>query len=427
MSLRLSLVLLAASIALAQRPPSVPPVDAPELAQWGGYEIGVRTIQLVPEDQPDVLAFDKETGETPSYDRPLPVEVWYPARTVDGDPPRVEYETPLPRGNASYKTPGRAERDADPLVATKPFPLVLISHGYPGTRILLSYLGENLASKGYIVAAVDHTDSVFGAAKGFQSTLLNRTKDQLFVVSQMAKSGLPVDAGRVGVIGYSMGGYGAITTGGAGYSATGTAARMVPGGLMQPLTAGDPAYAAVDRSAIKAVVAIAPWGMQAPHRNWDDAGLPGLRVPSLFIVGDHDDISGYEDGVKKLFEGSVNSERWMLVFQNARHNVGGNPTPAEALSDFPTLESFDEPVWRKERITAINQHFVTAFLDLHVKGDETRRAYLEPPTVHSNDGLWPLPPGQSAGDSYSDGEAYWKGFRRRWALGLELHHEKAAE
>lgn len=419
--------LLAASAAVAQSAPSVPPVDAPELSHWGQYEIGVRTIQLVHKDQPNVLAFDKETGEIPTYDRPLPVEVWYPTRTVNGEPPHTEYETPLPRGNVNYTTLGRAERDAEPLSATKPFPLILISHGYPGTRILLSYLGENLASKGYVVAAIDHTDSVFGAVGPFQSTLVNRTKDQLFVISQMSKVGLPVDSGRVGILGYSMGGYGAITTAGAGYSSAGTASRMVPGELMQPLTAGDPAYAAVDRSAIKAVVAIAPWGMQAPHRNWDEAGLAGLRVPSLFIVGDHDDISGYEDGVRKLFEGAVNSERWMLVFQNARHNVGGNPPPAEALSDFKTRESFDEPVWRKDRITAINQHFVTAFLDLHVKGDETRRAYLDLPTVESKDGLWPLPAGQSAGDSYSDGEAYWKGFRRRWALGLELHHEKAAQ
>jgi len=425
MSKRLIPASLVAAVALAQSPPSVPPVDAPELAAWGGYEIGVRTVELAHEDQPNVLAFDKETGETPLYDRPLTVEVWYPTGPVaDGEPPKIEYQSSLPRGGGTFVTHGRAVRDAEPLVGTKPYPLVLVSHGYPGTRHFLSYLSENLASKGYVVAAIDHTDSVFGAAGPFQSTLVNRTKDQLFVIDEVGKMDLPADTANVAIVGYSMGGYGAMTSVGAGYSAEGTAARMVPGGAMTPLTTGDPAFDAVDRSAIKAVVAIAPWGMQTPHRNWSAEGLARIEKPLLFIVGDHDDISGYEDGVKKLFEGSVNAERWMLVFQNARHNVGGNPAPPEAGDKFQTFESFDEPVWRKDRITAINQHFVTAFLDFHLKGDSEKREYLEPSTKLSNDGLWPLPPGQSAGDSYSAGENYWKGFQRRWALGLELHHEK---
>jgi predicted dienelactone hydrolase len=38
---------------------------------------------------------------------------------------------------------------------------------------------ENLASKGYVVAAIDHTDSVFGAQAAFTSTLLNLSADQL--------------------------------------------------------------------------------------------------------------------------------------------------------------------------------------------------------------------------------------------------------
>jgi hypothetical protein len=97
----------------------------------------------------------------------------------------------------------------------------------------------------------------------------------------------------------------------------------------------------------------------------------------LFIDGDQDDVSGYAQGVRKAFEGAVNSERRMLVYENARHNVGGNPPPPEAMGSFTARAFFDEPVWRKDRITAINQHFITAFLDLYLKGDETRRAYLD--------------------------------------------------
>jgi hypothetical protein len=179
------------------------------------------------------------------------------------------------------------------------------------------------------------------------------------------------------------------------------------------------------------MVAIAPWGGQPPQSAWDKDGLAGIRIPSLFIAGDLDDVSGFERGIKPAFEGAVNSDRWMLVYENARHNVGGNPHPPEALGEFTAREGFDEPVWRKDRITAINQHFITAFLDLHLKGDESRRAYLNVPVVRSSDGAWPLAFGERTGATYSQGavktgHTYWKGFQRRWAVGLQLHHRDPA-
>lgn len=39
--------------------------------------------------------------------------------------------------------------------------------------------------------------------------------------------------------------------------------------------------------------------------------------------------------------------------------------------------------------------------------------------------MWPLPQGESTGAKFSDGgdpaHPYWKGFQRRWAVGLEMH------
>ena len=302
-----------------------------------------------------------------------------------------------------------------PPVAGERFPLVVVSHGYPGSRIFLSYLTENLASKGYVVAAIDHTDSVFGEVAAFTSTLLNRAADQLFTIDALAARerddgdflhGL-MDASRVAIVGYSMGGYGALASAGAGYSKEGGSARMIPGGYFEQWTAGNPVFEGLRRDPIKAIVAIAPWGAQPPNNNWDAAGLAGIRMPALFIVGDQDDVSGYEHGVRKAFQGAVNSDRYLLIYENARHNVGGNPPPPEALRNFTTRAFFDEPVWRKDRIAAINQHFVTAFLDLYLKGDRSRREYLEVPSK-SND-------------------AAWKGFQRRWALGLEMVHYGAGE
>ena len=51
--------------------------DAPELAKRGEYKVGVQTINLVHKNQLNVLKH--KDGVTPTYDRPLTVEVWYPA------------------------------------------------------------------------------------------------------------------------------------------------------------------------------------------------------------------------------------------------------------------------------------------------------------------------------------------------------------
>ena len=419
----------------AQQPSyfSVPPADAPELAHRGAYSVGVRTIELTHPDQVDILRFDSQTGKAPLYNRVLPVEVWYPATIPAGNPESTTYISAMPGGSGTFEIRGKALRDALPLRGTR-FPLVVVSHGYPGSRTFLTYLTENLASKGYVVAAIDHTDSIFGAVKEFQSTLLNRSGDQLFTIQALGKlSADPasfvyglVDATNTAVIGYSMGGYGALASAGAGYSKTSPLMKFVPGNYLSDWTADSPKFQALDRKMVKAIVAIAPWGEQPPYLAWDAGGLAALRVPSLFIVGDHDDVAGYVNGVKRVFEGAVNSQRYMLVYDNARHNTGGNPPPPDVALDYRMIQSFDEPVWRKDRIIAINQHFITAFLDLYLKGNQSRQKYLQVPVPKSNEGEWKVPNGARDEGAFStgrdaDNSPFWPGFQRRWALGLELY------
>ncbi len=418
-------ILLVCSCCLAQQETatyfSVPPVDAPQLASRGPWPVGVRTVELVNPHQPDILHFDKGTGKAPFYDRPLTIEIWYPATIPAGKEERVVYEsampgTPRPGVPSSFHIAGKALRDAPP-VSGKAFPLVVVSHGYPGSRTFMTWLTENLASKGYVVAAIDHTDSVFGQQRAFTSTLLNRAADQTFTIDTLAdRSRDPgdflhdvMDPSRVAVVGYSMGGYGALATAGAGYSRQGGSARAIPGGYFDRWLADNPEFQSRRREHVKALVAIAPWGNQPPQNNWDAQGLAGIRIPSLFIAGDQDDVSGFEQGTRKAFNGAVNSERYLLVFENARHNVGGNPPPPEALGNFTTRAFFDEPVWRKDRIAAINQHFITAFLDLYLKGDASRHEYLA------------LPVKSPAGNQT------WKGFQPRWAPGVEWYHLAAGQ
>ena len=228
----LAVILLVTAESFSQDFYSVPSVDAPELAARGTYAVGARTEKIVNPSQIDILNFDKPTNKAPLYDRPLVLEIWYPATIPAGQAEQTTYAMPLPSGPPSQPTKnfnvaGKALRDAIPL--TRKFPLVVISHGYPGSRYFLSYLGENLASKGFVVASIDHTDSVLGDIKPFPSTLLNRANDQLFTIDALEKlsrtqghflNGL-IDDSRVAIIGYSMGGYGALASAGAGYSKKG--------------------------------------------------------------------------------------------------------------------------------------------------------------------------------------------------------------
>jgi predicted dienelactone hydrolase len=413
---------------------SVPGPDAPELARRGDFHVGVRTVEVVHRNQVEILKFDKVTGKAPLYDRPLKLEVWYPAIIPPGKEEKTTYVSAMfgtQNVGGALESAGKALRDAPP-VQGQVFPLVVVSHGYPGSRFFMSYLTENLASKGYVVAAIDHTDSVFGEVRGFQSTLLNRSNDQLFTIEALRAmshnatsflNGL-ADADNVAIVGYSMGGYGALASGGAGYSRNSLLPSAVPGGYMDDWYADSAKYKAVRRDHIKAIVAIAPWGEQPPNSAWDENGLAGIHIPSLFIVGDHDDVAMYETGVKRAFERALNSDRCMLVYEGARHNTGANPPPP-GLTDLRLVQGFDEPVWRKDRIIAINQHFISAFLDWELKHQQAKREYIHVEPVRSGDGKWNLARGEQDTGGYStgkdaDGNPFWKGFQRRWALGMEM-------
>jgi len=90
---------------------------------------------------------------------------------------------------------------------------------------------------------------------------------------------------------------------------------------------------------------------------------------------------------------------------------------------------FEDPVWRKERISAINAHFITAFLDRYVKDDAGRAAYLEVRDPDSDQGVWPASSSLPY-DAYSPGDSnitVWKGFQRNHAAGLQLLHAAAGD
>ena len=139
---------------------------------------------------------------------------------------------------------------------------------------------------------------------------------------------------------------------------------------------------------------------------WDADGLAGLTRPTLFVAGSKDDISGYEKGIKAIYDGAVNADRYLLTYVNARHNVAPNPPPAEAMKPGLPLDEYlryAEPAWNERRINNINQHFVTAFLGMHLKKLDYATYFALPEQAN---------------------EGSWTGFKPRTSVGLELRHAK---
>lgn len=424
-----SLLLVAASNVFGQNPPSpggfggVNRIDvvtpaAPELAAFGPHDIGVRTLEATERNRPDVLS-TTEGGPIARYDRTLTLEVWYPAALAAGQQAGGEYRTTTRNPAVTATIRGRAVRDAAPRLATA-FPVVIISHGYPGNRYLLSHLGENLASKGFVTVSIDHKDSTYADQAAFSSTLYNRSLDQLFVLREIDRLGRTgsgsflagvVDASRTGLVGYSMGGYGVMNAVGGGYSdAVVTSPGAPPNRLLAERAASNAAYRSSIDPRIRAAIAIGPWGMQ--NGFWDAEGLKGIATPVLFVAGSADETSGYEKGTRALYAGAVNADRYLLTFVNAGHNAAAPyPAPVEAMTE-PTparaspFTHYADPVWDTTRMNNILQHFATAFFDLQLKGERGKQAFFDV-VPNGKDGLW-------------------KGFKRGTSVGLILEHTPPA-
>lgn len=419
--------------------------DAPALAPYGPFPIGIKTIVFTDPGQMDIVKA-KEGTSIPTYDRPLTVELWYPAKPDTGLTGQSGYRDIFTRDGKTLVTLfGRAVRDAMPDSSKAPYPLVIISHGYPGNRFLLSHLAENLASKGYVVASIDHTDSTYNDQGAFGSTLLNRPLDQLFVLESMSRLNagkadatgygpakpdfvIPALAGMIqadntALIGYSMGGYGVVNTIGGGFTEAITKSSLAPPNkVLARRQTGNPEYRASMDPRIKAAIAIAPWGFNMGF--WDKEGLAGIKTPVFYMAGSADASAGYSPGVRNIFELSINADRYLLTFENASHNAAAPiPAPKETWpapgSTVYNAGHYMDPVWDTVRMNNIAQHFATAFLAKQLKGDPEADSYLNL-FESGKDAVWSV---DAKGVPKAD-HTYWKGFGNRSAVGLRLEHRK---
>ncbi|MGW0425384.1 alpha/beta hydrolase family protein [Streptomyces sp. NPDC003015] len=146
------------------QPPAGPPAAAtapPTLpGPSGARPVGLRVLELRDTSRRDPW--------NPGRSRDLTVSLWYPARRSAA--PTARYVTPreselILRAQRVGGVPAdllsrvrvHASRDAPPAAVSGPgLPLVVLSPGFSLPRTSLTALAEDLASRGYAVAAVDH-------------------------------------------------------------------------------------------------------------------------------------------------------------------------------------------------------------------------------------------------------------------------------
>lgn len=418
--------------------PGDAPPGAPALARRGPSPVGVRTLTWRIDDALDVSA-TLAAGEPRRGPRELVVEAWYPAAGEVGA--YAVYRDHLGRGLEDPERPplafervGRAFRDAPALRSRAP--LLVVSHGYPGSRYLLSWLGEHLASKGFAVLALDHTGSTHADMGPVLDALYHRPLDLAAALDAATAWGRDHpdlsdvwDPSRVALAGYSLGGYGALVALGAGLAEAAfddPYVRDTPlhGEVLAPLRADDPFHdALVARVAprVRAAVLFAPWG---GDRVWDARSLARLRAPLLIAGGSEDDVSDYDGGIRRIWRDASASPRDLLTFELARHNVGPVPPPPEAGA--PDREDdwwhYADPVWDPWRVLGVLQHVCTAFLGHHLRGDDLD-GYLDGAaraTAAAHGGVR-LDPGDADDDA-----TLWPGFAPRTCVGLRYERRLAA-
>jgi dienelactone hydrolase len=246
---------------------------APDPTRPGRLAVGVTTADAV----------DESRGS-----RTLPTEIWYPAR--------------------------RSGRDAEPL--RQRHPLVLIAHGFCGSRLYYDYLATHLTSHGFIVAAPDFTGVTRAACDAGQPvpSIGDLALDLSFVARELHEAAGPLGtwARRVrgtatGLVGNSLGGIAVVE-----------AARM------------DPAFTAiVGLAPAVSAAAAAPLVGLTPRRAWMIMGATG------------DDLVSFSGWTRPFFEG-LRAPAFLVRFTGGSHtgfsdeNPEITPDPRQAQHDATT-------------------------------------------------------------------------------------------
>ncbi len=331
----------------------------------GIYRVGVRTVKL----------------NDASRNRPLTLEVWYPAK-LEANQEKSVYKSTV--GNTPYSVQARAGRDAPMLESAQKFPLIVYSHGQPGSRMQAHYLLEHLASQGYVIAALDHTQSTYAdvTQDSYVTGLVNRPLDILFAASEIPKQFSSADTNNVGLIGYSYGGYSSLNAAGIGLDSANLAAYCKRSNnegpcflqsFFEPLEQVRGAKVVKADPHIKAVFVMAPYGIP-----WfSPQAFADMRVPLFVGGGSADTVATYKRDALEAYKMSGSKNKYLLTLEAATHNPW-IVCPPDVKVNAKDFERCSEPDWDHAKSHAITQHFAGAFFGRFLQNKPELEQYLTP-------------------------------------------------
>ncbi|WP_113698504.1 alpha/beta hydrolase family protein [Nonomuraea lactucae] len=342
----------------ATRPSATPTGPAVLPAPTGDHPVGTTILYVNDTSRPDPWNLDVGARE-------LKVTLWYPTERKEGE--RAPYMTPKEselflRGSAIAgvpsdtlsKTRTNAIKDAEP--AGEKLPLVVLSPGFTKPMSSLTALAEDLASRGYVVAGIDHTHESYVTTlsdgriadciacdsdtdPGFGARVVQgRAADVSFVLDQLpAKwdgSGL-IDRSRIAMVGQSMGG------------ASAMAAMLEDSRVRAGIDMDGSTYARIPKS--------------------------GFSRPFMFIGSEQHVPGGGDASWDRDWKLLTGWKRWIAV----------TGTDHQAFTDIPLVGPSlgIEPVHGvlpAERGAEIARTYVAAFLDRHLKSQ--RQPILDKPS-----------------------------------------------
>ncbi len=344
----------------------------------GPSKVGTQVIDLVDANRSDPYLANGAKRE-------LLVRFWYPAAVAQHCDPAPYTSSGVWNYLAQLeKVPApqvKTNSCQDAAVASGAHPVVVFTHGYTGTFTDYTFLFEDLASRGYVVASVNHTfeatavefpdgrlvKSVVGSHVGNtwqlddQTTSLavaTRLGDLQFVLDELQRQNVSrtgpfagrLDMSQVAVAGHSLGGMTALLglkldpRFGAAISIDG----VIPGAL----------FGATDKPVLMLFAGRDAWDQGTCHL-W--SGLRGPRVALNFKGSEHLTPSDAVWLAKGAIQtGTVGMESTIAAIRNyiaafLDTNLKGNPTGLllqGASSDYPDVEvttQAQSPCSRTER------------------------------------------------------------------------------